>query len=419
MRRRRSLRFRVAFAFAAFGAVVSLLLSGGMYVAAHNVGQRLIDETLRAELDDYMARRARNPGSLPPATASIQGYVVANGAAAANIPAAVTALTPGIHEISLRGAPYRVAVADGGGERFFMLFNETRQRARERRFLAYLAFGVVVMTLLSAGGGWWLAGRVIAPVTELASLVSRADPATSRVENLPHDEVGDALEQYLSRLYGFVDRERSFTADVSHELRTPVAVIQGAVEVLREDINLTPAQRDRLARIERATQDMAQLIRALLLLARERNVSPRPDPPCEVAAVVRDSVDKHRYLLRNKGTEVDIAIAAEPIIKAEGVLLSVVVGNLVRNAFSFTEAGRVRVVLDNDRLTVADTGQGIRDEELRHVFHRYYRGAASQGSGIGLSLVKRICDRYGWDILIESREGQGTTAQLSFTTRAS
>jgi signal transduction histidine kinase len=274
------------------------------------------------------------------------------------------------------------------------------------------------MTFLSAAGGWWLAGRVIAPITELADLVSHADPATSRVQNLPHDEIGDALEAYLARLYGFIDREHAFTADVSHELRTPVAIIQGAVEVIREDETLTAAQRERFQRIDRAAQDMAQLIRALLLLAREPGTGGAAEPSCDVAAIVRETVEKHRYMLRGKGTEVELAILAEPRLPAEGVLLAVVVANLVRNAFSFTETGKVTLTLDADGLRVVDTGQGIRGEELRHVFRRYYRGATSEGAGIGLSLVKRICDRYGWSILIESSEGRGTTAQLTFSRQA-
>lgn len=419
MRRRHSLRFRVAFAFAAFGALVSLLLAAGLYLAAHDVGQRLMDETLKAELDDYMARRARNPQSLPPATASLQGYVLEAGRPAPGIPDAVRPLPAGRHEIELEGAPYRVAVAERDGERFFILFDETRQRARERRFLAYLAIGVLVMTVLSAGGGLWLAGRVIAPVTDLAIQVIRADPAAppALAEDLPRDEVGElarVFELYLERLHGFIDRERAFTADVSHELRTPLAVIQGAVEVLQEDAAITPAQRERLVRVERAARDMAELIRALLLLAREPAQEIQVEEPCDAAEVVRDCVEKHRHLLRNKRTEVELDVRAAPKLAAEPVLLSVVVGNLIRNAFSYTESGKVTIRLDAGRLVVSDSGPGIRADEIGQVFQRYYRGSASQGAGIGLSLVKRVCDRYGWVVAIESREGEGTSARLSF-----
>ena len=63
---------------------------------------------------------------------------------------------------------------------------------------------------------------------------------------------------------------------------------------------------------------------------------------------------------------------------------------------------------------ISDTGTGIRGEEINKVFQRNFRGAGSTGSGIGLSLVKRICDRYGWETIINSTEGQGTSVQFVF-----
>ena len=95
-------------------------------------------------------------------------------------------------------------------------------------------------------------------------------------------------------------------------------------------------------------------------------------------------------------------------------LLAIVVGNLVRNAVAHGEGAAVSVRLERERLTVSDAGVGIPGEELGRVFQRYYRGSASRGAGIGLSLVKRICDRNDWEILLESRPGAGTTATLSF-----
>ena len=421
MRRRTSLRRRAAFAFACFGAGVSLLLAVALYYSAHDVGQRLMDETLRAEMEDYMARRWRNPYSLPPGTLSLRGYMALPGEPNYDIPEAVRGLPPGKYEIALDDARYRVAVAERDGVRFFMLFNETRQRARERRFLMHLAGSVLVMTLLAAAGGFWLTGRVIAPVAELARQVAAAQPDQPPqliAEGAPQDEVGElarVFDRYLERLRAFVDRERAFTADVSHELRTPLAVIQGGVEVLQEDAALSGPQRARLGRIERAAVDMAELIRALLLMAREDTEDARVDEQCNAAEVLRECVDKHRHLATSRGTAIDLQIAAAPSLPAEPTLLAVVVGNLIRNAFAYTESGRVTIRLEAERLSVADTGIGIRAEELGRVFQRYYKGSASQGSGIGLSLVKRICDRYGWEIGIESREGEGTSARLVFS----
>lgn len=158
MRLPHSLRFRVALAFAWFGALVSLLLAVGLYFSAHDLGKRLIDETLQAEMEDYLARRARNPHSLPPNTLSLRGYVFEPGQTQSDVPAAVQHLPLGQYEIHLDSAPYRAVVTQRGNLRYVMLFDEAPQLQRENRFVFYLAGGILIMALLSAAGGYWLAG---------------------------------------------------------------------------------------------------------------------------------------------------------------------------------------------------------------------------------------------------------------------
>lgn len=418
--RRHSLRVRVAAAFALFGGSVALALAAILFFTAHNLNQRLIDESLHAELEDYMARRTRNLQSLPPTTASVRGYVATPTSDTSAVPKALASLSPGSHEIILDGLSWHAAVADRNGSRYYMLFNEARQKNREQRFLAVLGGGVLTMILLSAVGGWWLAGRVTAPVTKLAERVGAASSNSELLalgRDFPDDEVGAlarSFDKYAGRLKGFIERERAFTADVSHELRTPLAVIQGAAEVLQADDTLSEWHHMRLDRIERAALETSTLIAALLTLARE-NSEGGVRAECDVVAVAREALEKHRYLLHGKSTTTNLEVAAEPRLAAEKMLLAVVLDNLVRNALTFTETGKVTVRVEGNRVVVTDTGRGIVAEDLARIFQRHYKGAASQGEGIGLSLVKRICQRYGWEIGIASREGEGTTAELRFS----
>ena len=401
--------------------MLGLLLCIGLWFAAHDVAQRLMDQTLRAELEDYMARRARNPHSLPPDTASLRGYV-AEGAPDERIPPEVRNLPPGQHEVSLGGAPFRVAVADRDGDRYYILFSEERQRRREQRFLGYLVAGAVVMTLLAAIGGLWLAGRVIAPVTDLARAVTDAAPENPlhlTKQGEPDDEIADlagAFDHYLAQLAAFVERERAFAADASHELRTPLAVIRGAAEVLADDPDLSAAQAARVARIERAAADMTDLISALLLLAREETAP--VEAACDAVQVARDCIARYQPLALARGTTLNLA-APDPVrLHVPPAMVAIVVANLVHNALVHTEHGVIAVRLDADRLTVSDTGVGIGEEEIHQVFQRYHRGPESSGAGIGLSLVKRICDRHGWRIALDSPATGGTTATLRFTSSA-
>jgi signal transduction histidine kinase len=413
------LRFKLALTFAIFGAMISLLLSLGLSFITHRLGENLMDETLRAEIDGYISRRARNPNALLPATISIQGYSLSPRKSNDYIPPELVSLSNGTYRLTLNGISYRVAVEDKNGERYFMLFNEERQREREQMFTVYLAMAALIMTFISSWAGWWLAGRGVAPIRELARRVSRADPGDDTdavAQGFSSDEIGQLAQvfsAYLKRMRDFINRERNFTSDVSHELRTPLTIVQGVLELMEDDKQLQEKQQERIAKIGRANSGMVNLTNALLLMARE-NTDEADIQTCDVTKVVSVAVESSRHLL-SKDTQVNIINLSHPNIEAERTLLSIVVSNLIRNAFTFTPSGSVSISIDANSVTVKDTGTGIRSEEIGKVFQKHFKGSGSPGSGIGLSLVKRICDRYGWEIIIIGSEGQGTSAQLVFS----
>ena len=417
---RHSLRFRLALRFALFGTLVSLLLSGGLFFAAQHTSARLMDETLRAELDDYVARRARNRASLPPATLSISGYVYAPDGDHSNIPQPVLDLPQGKHQLLIDAIPYRITAEDHGSERYVMMFNETRQRLREEQFLFFLVAGTLIMALVSATLGWWLARRVVAPVAELARLISTTHPGQAGVAEIEFskDEIGKLASgvfgEYVNRMRAFISREQAFTTDVSHELRTPLAIVRGVVELMEDDRRLDAQQRARVERIRRAVEGMIDITSALLIMARESPHNVLAEP-CDVCAVVRDTIDGHRHLV-SQHTTVELECRGHPLLRVERTLLKIVLANLVLNALSNTDAGTVSVIVDDDGITVRDTGTGIPGEQIGEVFKKHFKGSDSTGAGIGLSLVKRICDRYGWETVIESAVGCGTSAKLIYAT---
>ena len=422
MPRRRSLRRRVALAFATLGAGLSALLCVAIWFAAHDVSQRLMDQTLREELADYMARHARNPASLPPATASLRGYHAEIAKVAQALPAPLQSLAPGQHEVDFEGIPYRVAVADRNGERYLILFDEARQKRREQRFLAYVLAAALALTLFSAVLGFWLAGRVVAPVTELARAVKQARPEAppwlpAATPSVPGDdeigELANAFESYLERLAAFVERERDFAADASHELRTPLAVIRGAAEIIAADPGLDPGLRERVARIERASSEMTQIVEALLLLARESGLP--ENVHCDAGRLARECVERHRPQAAMHDSRIELDAGSDVSLPVPAALFAMVLANLVRNAVAHSQAGTIRIQLDPQALVVSDEGVGIDADEQERVFERFYRGSQSKGAGIGLSLVRRICDRLGWRIELASQPSSGTSVRIDFT----
>jgi signal transduction histidine kinase len=245
-----------------------------------------------------------------------------------------------------------------------------------------------------------------------------SDPLAPVGTDLADDEVGAlarTIDGYLRRLRAFVERERTFVSSVSHELRTPLAVIQGAVEVLDSDPGLEGRTRERVERIGRAARGMADLTTALLVLAREGQGQTSPPTPCAVDEVLAECVELHRPLLRHKPVTLECDIEARPVLSVARPLLSIALGNLLRNACTYTEKGRIRVTLSQSEVRVEDTGPGIPAEEIDCLFAEDLGCRRTvRGEGIGLPLVKRIADGQGWRIAVQSRPGEGASFRLSF-----
>lgn len=423
MRFVRSLRARVAVSFALLGAVVSVALSLGLWVAGQELEQRLISESLDDELEEYATLRRHDPATPPIATRTIRSFV-RESPAAESVPEALRSLGPGFHEVLFDGQEYYAKVADHGTERLYMLFNRARLEPRARELAGFLAAGIGATILATAAGGLWLARRVIAPVTELAHRVSGlrpGEPPRAHELDFPSDEVGDlarAFDRYHDRLLGFIEREHAFTADVSHELRTSLAVIEGAAEVLLAHDELPPGATRRVQRIARAAREMSEVTEALLILAREAEDASSARPRCAVNAVVDEVIADNRYLVDGKPVKLDVAMHGRVELPVERALLRILVGNLVRNAFSYTERGTVRVRLDRDGLSIEDTGPGIEPGRASRLFERHYRGGTGTGAGIGLALVKRVCDRHGWRVSLDSANGAGTHTRVEFAAAA-
>ncbi|NOZ36684.1 MAG: HAMP domain-containing histidine kinase [Gammaproteobacteria bacterium] len=417
MKFRTSLRYRVAFAFAFLGTLVSLVIAGGLYVLMLDMEQRLIAETLSTELEDYMARFALDPDASPPTSTAMHTFVIST--AADEDQARLMQLQAGLQQVLFQNKNYFAEAREQAGQHFIVLYEDLRSRQREQRFRVYLIAGVLVMIGLSAVLGFWLAGRVISPVVELARRVSELKPKVRLIPlaaDFPEDEVGELardFDDYQQRLSEFIERERAFTSDVSHELRTPLTVIKGAAEVLLADGQMDLARRARVERIARAVAEASELSSALLLLARERK-DQLTSSVCEVGEILSQILQSHRYLLEHKPVDVRFEIRGQPQLLVECSLLRVVLANLVRNAFSYIEQGYVQVTLESIYVEIKDTGVGISHASLERVFEPYY-SAQPGGKGIGLSLVRRICQRYDWDIKIDSREGQGTCIRLYFS----
>jgi signal transduction histidine kinase len=205
----------------------------------------------------------------------------------------------------------------------------------------------------------------------------------------------------LKRISEFTRREREFTAHASHELRTPVTVIKGAMEILkRRSEKEQTAFRHPLARIERAVMDMELLIDTFLMLARQKQ-APNQEETCDVQEIVEKVVSAHRYLLATKPVQVEVRTEEAGSLQAPASLVTIALGNLVRNAFQYTMDGKIEIISLSDRVRIIDNGPGI--------------NASRKGDGLGLTIVERLCERMDWRFVITGVPGKGTRAELIFS----
>ena len=273
--------------------------------------------------------------------------------------------------------------------------------------------GIVTLVVLLMA--WSLAKRIIRPIGKLNNILSNA-----RGEALPKgfsdefadDEIGlfaKQLEQSLARVQAFIEREQHFTRDVSHELRTPVAISQGAVTLLKES-GLDKEQHTLVTRIEQAQYHIEQCISGLLSLAREGELACIDLP---VLPIVESAIIEHHRLIENKPIEIDINITASFSVYSNQQALKIILNNLISNAFSYTQEGLISIKEKQGQIVISDTGEGIEDSLVSSIFESGVKGSSSEGFGIGLSLTKRLCDRLGIDLNIESDES-GTSVALSW-----
>ena len=272
-------------------------------------------------------------------------------------------------------------------------------RPRLPFIVGVLALLAGMMLLLTIAVGYWLARRATAPLEQLTALVSAATPGQLPRRfggAFPDNEIGllaRTLDEAMARIDGFIEREQHFTRDASHELRTPLAVIDGAAHLLAQQ-PMAPQAEDQLQRIRTACRQMEQTLEALLSLAREE-LGQAETQAVSLLALVERAVVEHAGLLEGKPVEVLVEVASGAKVAANPAVLTILIGNLVANAFAHTRAGEIRIGFGDGRLVVSDTGPGIAPELRARMFDAGVRGPASGGHGLGLSIASRLAARSG------------------------
>lgn len=291
------------------------------------------------------------------------------------------------------------------------------------------------LLLLTPLIGWWLARRATRPVADILQTADHLRP-TRLGDRLPvHgtrdelDRLSSTINRLLDQVAGHVDRQRQFVADAAHELRGPLAAMQSALEVATSRDRNVESYRKTIDDVLEECRHLGRLTNDLLLLAEgESEAQPGLLSDLDFSALVRQSGSMFAGVAEERGIRLDIDAPSAVRVRGDARQLRQVCSNLLDNAIRFTPAGgRIALRLAGEPLqrqavfTVEDTGIGIDEHLLPHVFDRFFQANAARdrsdphrGGGLGLAICKAIVDRHGGSIEVASRRRR---AGSQFTVR--
>ncbi|MBI3695931.1 MAG: HAMP domain-containing protein [Acidobacteria bacterium] len=323
-------------------------------------------------------------------------------------------------EVVVRGKPYTVQIAAP--------MHEIDEALEDVRWI--LLFLAPALLAVASLGGYWLSGRALNPVDAITR-AARSINAQSLSHRLEIPKTGDELQrlsetlnEMLDRLEDSFHRVTRFTADASHELRTPVALIRTTSELALRRTRSAEEYETALRQVLSESERTSALIENLLTLARPDSGSESLDKrPLDLLQLLRETASQGETLALGRGIRFAFEADSAPlIILGDGPAVRRLILILLDNAVKYTpEGGEVALRAAGDqgfvRIEVRDTGVGIAQTDLPHIFERFYRADAARsrqsgGAGLGLAIAKWIVEQHGGHIEAESELGRGSTFRV-------
>ncbi len=269
-----------------------------------------------------------------------------------------------------------------------------------------------------------LLSRELRPLKKLSqTLRARTPDATDRLatQGVPIEvrPVVDALNQLFARTQAMMARERRFTSDAAHELRSPLTALKVQTEVAQLSLDDPQAQAKALTQLHAGIDRASRLVEQLLTLSRLDSLESLDDvEPLNMADLLQSVMMDSYHPAQQAGTEIRLNILDPQVTRTgQQLLLSLLVRNLLDNAVRYSPRGsRVEVTLDTHSVIVRDNGPGIAPDALTRIGERFYRppGQDQTGSGLGLSIVKRIAALHRMTVTLGNGQDGGFEARIGW-----
>ena len=318
--------------------------------------------------------------------------------------------------VSANGEPYLIQMG----------MPTTEMEASLHGLIITLLYGLPGIVVVVSFGGYFLLRGALKPVENIRA--TAAHITFGNLSNrLPVSKSGDALEhlsvtlnQMLARLDDAYQQVSRFSADASHELRTPLTIMRGELESLVREDSIPESFRERVGSVLEETERLSRITENLFAISwLDAGGAKANHQKCDLGVLVQLTAEQMLLMAQEKSIELVITVSHRVIVYGDAARLKQVVVNLIDNAIKYTpEHGRIALdVKEADTmavLQVKDNGVGIPDDALPYVFDRFYRADKARsrdlgGAGLGLSIVRAICNAHGGTVEVESVENKGST----------
>ncbi|MGC8595647.1 MAG: sensor histidine kinase [Candidatus Kryptoniota bacterium] len=289
-----------------------------------------------------------------------------------------------------------------------------------------------ISIIIVAAGSLFISKRALKPLDTVAAEIDKIEVSGS-LRPIPVPDSNDEIKKVSESFNDLVDKlqslfqlERNFIVDASHELKTPLTVIQTEIEMLLMNPNLSQPEIDNLKNLQLEVERAVKIATDLIFFSRlELSGGFKAAEHVDVDSLVAEIVSRLTNLAFAKGVKVEVHLSSESTVLADRDSLGRALSNVIENAIKYSDKSKpVRVVVvkterkgDYALFLVSDNGIGINSEDLPYIFNRFYRTKEArsgeiQGSGLGLSITKKIVEEHKGSIEITSRPDEGTSVLI-------
>jgi len=396
----------------------------GVYMAKILIEENLVKNAILGESEYFWKHYFGDMGIALPDTMNLTGYTdpqLLPPVIQDNLPS-----EPGFYEFSDLSNQLVLHISRQSDQTLYLVYYRGQVDALVLYYGLFPLLIVLTILYLTLWSVYRFSRRTISPFAQLANHINKIDLNKDDFSlNLTELEIPDdgeiktlreAISRLGERLDSYITRERNFTRNASHELRTPLTVINVATDMMLIDAQSSEKSQRMLLKIKRAVYDMESLIELFLMLAREDSGS-TTYARVDLNQLVIEQIERVEFLKTDKPVTINLTENAVIHVLTSETVLAVMLGNLIRNAVLYTDEGNIEITIDDRKISISDSGPGIPPAKLKRIFEPFDRADMDEsvsGYGIGLTIVKRLCDRFGWQIQVASFAEQGTSFIITF-----